>query len=264
MPSTFNCTYVAARLLPVGLLLVAGCYAVPQSGRSALRLVPSQQLVAKASQQFELLKQQTPISVNAQHNAMLRRVGARIAHAVGSDLPAAQWEFVVFDDESQINAFAMPGGKVAVYSGIFKVAQTDAQLAVVVGHEIAHLVAQHGNERMTQQLLAAGGALAIQYGTQSLPTLERHGLLAAYGAGSSLGILLPYSRQHESEADKIGLIYSAQAGYDPRLALDFWQRMQAEQGNSPPEFLSSHPSDATRMRQLQQYMPIALQAYSKR
>lgn len=252
-------------LLLVGMAcLILGCYSVPQTGRSTLHLVPSQQLAAMATTQFGQLKQETPISQDPTYNAMLRRVGERIAYAVGNDLPNAQWEFVVFDDDSQINAFAMPGGKVAVYTGIFKVAKTDADLAVVVGHEIAHVVAGHGNERMTQQILAAGGALYIRYGTESLSSRERNMLLAVYGIGSSVGVLLPYSRLHESEADKIGLLYSAKAGYDPQVALDFWPRMQAQGGNSPPEFLSTHPSDETRMRKLQQYMPIALQAYHNR
>lgn len=251
-------------LLLAVVTLLAGCYTVPQTGRSTVHLVPAQQLAAMAQAQFGQLKQQAPISQDPAQNAMLQRVGERIAYAVGTDLPNAQWEFVVFEDASQINAFAMPGGKVAVYSGLFQVVQSEADLAVVVGHEIAHVVAGHGNERMTQQLLAAGGALFIRYGTNGLSERERDILLLAYGAGASVGILLPYSRLHETEADKIGLLYAAKAGYDPRVAIDFWERMSAQQGNGPPELLSTHPSDATRMSQLRQYMPIAYQAYRQR
>jgi predicted Zn-dependent protease len=261
-----NCNRGTLLLLLSAFGLLSGCYTVPQTGRSTLHLVPSQQLASMAAAQFGQLKQATPVSQDPAYNAMLTRVGERIAYAVGSDLPNAQWEFVVFDDESQINAFARPGGKVAVYSGIFKVARTDADLAVVVGHEIAHVVAGHGNERMTQQLIAAGGALYIQYGTKSLTNQERDMLLLAYGAGTTVGLLLPYSRLHETEADKIGLLYLAKAGYDPQVALGFWERMEAQQqqGNAPPEFLSTHPSDATRMRKLREYMPLAMQAYRNR
>ena len=149
-------------LLCAGLLGLAACTTVPQTGRSALHLVPAAQLASMAATQFGQMNQQTPISRDPTYNAMLRRVGERIAYVVGADLPNAQWEFVVFDDDEQINAFAMPGGKVAVYTGIFKVAKSDADLAVVVGHEIAHVVAQHGNERMSQQLLAAGGAMLLR------------------------------------------------------------------------------------------------------
>jgi predicted Zn-dependent protease len=195
---------------------------------------------------------------------MVRRVGERIAYVAAPDMPNAQWEFVVFDDDDQVNAFAMPGGKVAVYTGIFKVAKTEDDLAVVIGHEVAHVAAGHGNERVTQQLLAAGGALALQFGTNDLDSQTRQMLMAAYGAGSTLGFLLPYSRYHESEADEIGLIYAAKAGYDPRAAIGFWQRMEALKSGSPPEFLSTHPSGATRVKKLNALMPEAYNIYKNR
>ena len=176
-------------------------------------------------------------------------------------MPNAEWEFVVFDDADQINAFAMPGGKVAVYTGLFKVAKTDADLAVVIGHEIAHVVAKHGSERITQQVLAAGGALAVNLGTQKMDASDRQIVLVGYGAAASLGYLLPYSRLHESEADEIGILYAAEAGYDPRVAIDFWQRMSASKDGGVPEILSTHPSDSTRIRRLQAMMPDALQIY---
>jgi len=250
-------------LLPA--LFWSGCATVPQTGRSSLQLVPEDQLASMASAQFGQLKQDTPISTDPTYNAMVRRVGERIAYVAAEDMPNADWEFVVFDDDSQVNAFAMPGGKVAVYTGIFKVAKTDAELAVVIGHEIAHVAARHGGERVSQQLLAAGGALALQVGTSAsdMDRREQQLLMAAYGAGATVGVLLPYSRFHESEADEIGLMYSAKAGYDPRAALDFWARMEELKSGSPPEFLSTHPSGANRIKRLEQIMPKALLAYER-
>ena len=245
-------------------LWMSGCHTVPQTGRSALHLVPSDQLASMASAQFGRLKQETPISRDPTYNAMVRRVGERIAYVAAPDMPNAQWEFVVFDDDDQINAFAMPGGKVAVYTGLFKVVKSDADLAVVIGHEVAHVAAGHGNERVSQQLLATGGALALQFGISDMDSSDRQMIMAAYGAGSTLGVILPYSRYHESEADEIGLLYAAKAGYDPRAAIGFWERMEAQKSGSPPEFLSTHPSGSTRIRKLNQLMPKAVQVYQNR
>jgi metalloendopeptidase OMA1, mitochondrial len=251
-------------LLLGSLLLFAGCHTVPQTGRSALHLVPSDQLVSMSAVQFGQLKQETPISRDPTYNAMVRRVGERIAYVAAPDMPNAQWEFVVFDDDKQLNAFAMPGGKVAVYTGIFKVAKSDADLAIVMGHEVAHVAAGHGNERVSQQLLAAGGSLALQFGTKDMDSTDRQMLLAAYGAGATFGVMLPYTRVHESEADEIGLMYAAKAGYDPRAALGFWERMEAQSNGAPPEFLSTHPSGATRIRKLNALMPKAMEVYRTR
>lgn len=243
---------------------MVGCTTVPVTGRQALSIVPDEQLAAASAAQFGQLKQQTPISRDPTYNAMVRRVGERIAYVAGPDLPNAQWEFVVFDDDDQINAFAMPGGKVAVYTGIFQIAKTDDDLAVVMGHEIAHVVAGHGGERVSQQILAAGGAVALQIGTKDMDNTDQQLIMAAYGAGASLGVILPYSRLHESEADEIGLIYAAKAGYDPRAAIGFWERMEALKSGAPPEFLSTHPSGATRVRKLNEVMPRALEIYQNR
>jgi predicted Zn-dependent protease len=215
-----------------------------------------------ASTQFEQLKRETPISRDANYNSMLRRVGERIAYVAAPDLPNAQWEFVVFDDAEQINAFAMPGGKVAVYTGIFKVAKTEDDLAIVVGHEIAHVAAGHGNERVSQQLLTAGGFIALQVGLDDMDRLDEQLLMAAYGAGTTISFILPYSRHHESEADEIGLIYAAKAGYDPRAAIGFWERMEAQKaGSALPELLSTHPSDSNRLRKINALMPKAYGIY---
>ncbi len=215
-----------------------------------------------ASIQFERLKREAPISRDANYNAMLRRVGERIAYVAAPDMPNAQWEFVVFDDPGRVNAFAMPGGKVAVYTGIFKVAKTENDLAVVVGHEIAHISAGHGNERVSQQLLAAGGAMALQVGMEDIDSFDQQMLMAAYGASTTIGLILPYSRKHESEADEIGLIYAAKAGYDPRAAVGFWERMEAQKtGFTSPEFLSTHPSDSNRIDKINALMPKAYEIY---
>ncbi|HAV13535.1 MAG TPA: hypothetical protein DCX06_08625 [Opitutae bacterium] len=254
-------------LLPLTLLVLvflSGCHTVPQTGRSALHLVPNDQLASMSAAQFGQLKQETPISRDPTYNAMVRRVGERIAYVAAPDMPNAQWEFVVFEDDSQINAFAMPGGKVAVYTGIFKVAKTEDDLAIVMGHEVAHVAAGHGNERVSQQLLAAGGALALQFGTSDMDSGDRQLLMAAYGAGTTVGVILPYSRYHESEADEIGLLYAAKAGYDPRAAIGFWERMAQQSQGAPPEFLSTHPAGATRARKLNEIMPKAMEAYRNR
>jgi len=219
-----------------------------------------------SAQQFGQMKQETPISSNPTYNEMLQRVGERIAYVAAPDMPNAQWEFVVFDDDSQINAFAMPGGKVAVFTGIFKVAKTEDDLAIVVGHEVAHVAAGHGNERVSHQLLAAGGAVTLQFGLSmsDVESEDQQLLMAAYGAGATVGVILPHSRHHESEADEIGLIYAAKAGYDPRAAIGFWQRMEAMSQGAAPEFLSTHPSGSTRARKLQELMPKAMEAYRNR
>ena len=242
-------------------LWLTGCYTIPHTGRSALHLYPEKELVSMSALQFDQLKQETPISHNPKYNAMLQRVGDRIAYVAAEDIPNAQWEFVVFEDDSQINAFAMPGGKVAVYTGIFKIAKTDAELAVVIGHEIAHVAAKHGNERVSQQILLAGGALALEIGTSEWSNANRELILAAFGAGATVGALLPYSRHHESEADEIGLIYAAKAGYDPRAAIVFWERMEAEKEQTVPEFLSTHPAKTNRIKELNKLMPKALEFY---
>ena len=256
--------YFFTAILIVSAYCLTSCTTVPITGRSALHLVSSQQLAAMAATQFGELKKQSRISNNPKYTAMLKRVGERIASVVdASSLHSKNmnWEFVVFEDPDQINAFAMPGGKVAVYTGLFDVVQTDADLAIVVGHEIAHVVAGHGAERFTQQLLAAGGAMALSYGTNDLDNSNQQMIMVAYGATTTLGALLPYSRLHETEADEIGLIFSARAGYDPRVAVDFWKRMDAANEGRPPEFLSTHPADATRQHQLTRVMPLALQEY---
>jgi len=240
---------------------LASCATVPETGRSALHLMPRGQLAAMALDQFEQLKTKETLSDNDRYNRMVREVGRNIADVVSHEMPNADWEFVVFKDDEQVNAFAMPGGKVAVYTGIFDVAKNADDLAVVMGHEVAHVVAGHGNERVSQRMAVAGGALALNYGTREMDPGERRLIMAAFGAGSTLGVLLPYSRLHEREADKLGLLYSARAGYDPRAAIGFWERMEAQKEVKIPEFLSTHPSGDTRIEKLREFMPEAMREY---
>ncbi|MEX2381391.1 MAG: M48 family metallopeptidase [Opitutales bacterium] len=247
------------------LLLIAGCYTVPETGRLALSLLPQGQEVALGESAFEEIKAQETLSTNHEQIATVERVGSRIAQAAHDDMPDAEWEFVLFDNDEMVNAFALPGGKIGVYSGLFQLVDTDDDLAVVMGHEVAHVTARHGAERYSQQLAVAAGAMALDVATADRDASMRQSLMLAYGAGATVGILLPYSRRAEREADEIGLLYSARAGYDPRIAPEFWRRMAEEAANrpSPPEFLSTHPSYATRIEVLEETMPRALAYYEE-
>ncbi|HEX7653457.1 MAG TPA: M48 family metallopeptidase [Verrucomicrobiae bacterium] len=237
-----------------------GCNTVPITGRTQINLIPASQEMSLGLSSFDDLKKNTPISKDAAANALVQKVGQRIAAVAGKDMPDAQWEFVVFESK-EANAFCLPGGKVGVYTGILPITKSEAGLAVVLGHEIAHAVARHGAERMTEQL-------AIQFGGQSLGTLMANSdprltalAGAAYGVGAQYGVQLPHSRAQESEADHIGLIYLARAGYDPAEAVAFWQRFaqynQQNGGNNQPTFARTHPTDATRIQQIQGWLPEA-------
>lgn len=247
------------KLLLLLFVTLVGCYTVPETGRSALSLVPESQVVSMAVDQFAQMKREMPISDNQAYRDQLQRVGLRIAEESSSGIPPEEWEFVVFASDD-LNAFAMPGGKVGVYEGMMELTGTDDRLAVVVGHEVAHVDARHASERLSQQVavgvIGTAGAIAIED-----PDTRRN-VLAAYGVGSGLG-LLRYSRLHESEADEIGLLYSARAGYDPRVAIDFWQDMADEGGARPPEFLSTHPGPENRVERLRELMPEAVAIYEE-
>jgi predicted Zn-dependent protease len=204
--------------------------------------------------------------------AMVDRVGARISNAISkyynskgeeSVLEGYQWEFNTVDSKD-VNAWCMPGGKVVVYTGLLPVTQNESALAIVMGHEIAHSVARHGNERMSQAMVQQLGGMALEVALSKQPKQTQDLFLQSYGIGSEIGAILPWSRQQESEADQYGLIFSAMAGYDPREAIPFWQRMSTAGGANPPEFLSTHPSDETRLRKLKQFMPEALKYYTPR
>jgi predicted Zn-dependent protease len=254
------------RLSAAGILALAlsftGCQSVPVTGRQQLILIPSSQEMQLGLSSFEALKKETPISKNAAATALVEKVGRRIAAV--ANLPGAQWEFVLFESE-EANAFCLPGGKVGIYTGILPITKDEAGLATVMGHEVAHAVARHGAERMSEsQLISVGGQL-LGAGIQSYDPKMQALLLGAYGVGTKVGRELPHSRGQESEADHIGLIYMARAGYDPAASVAFWQRFQAfnqsHGGGSTPWFLRTHPLDETRIRQLQNWLPEARAQY---
>lgn len=257
----FRCCLPAVLALPLVLLL--GCSTVPETGRKQLNVLSSAQAAQMGLTAFNEIKQQTPISTNAAAAARVREVGERIASVV--DLPDAQWEFVLFESPEP-NAFCLPGGKVGVYTGLLPIARDDAGLATVIGHEVAHAVADHGAERVSQQMAAQllGQGLGVALSGQS--QLTQQGVMQAYGLVGQVGVLLPYSRKHESEADFMGLLYMARAGYDPEAAVGFWERFAAytaKQGGGTPAFLRTHPVDSTRIADIKKAMPQAKAEYER-
>lgn len=254
------------------LLFFFSCQTVPITGRQQLSLIPSESILSMSFQSYrEYLSKHTIITDN-EDARMVKRVGQRIQHAVEqyfsehnmtNRLQGYKWEFNLIADKS-INAWCMPGGKVAVYTGILPIAKDETGIAVVMGHEISHAVAKHGDERMSQGLITQMGGMLLADALSTKPKETTNLFMTAYGLGTQVGVLLPYGRVHESEADRLGLIFMAMAGYDPREATAFWQRMaKAKQGASPPEFLSTHPADATRIRNIEQLIPEAMTYYRK-
>lgn len=242
----------------VVLGLVAACTVVPETGRRQLMLVSSQEEARMGLSAFEQIKQEEKLSQDVEAISQVQRVGKRIAASVGRDLENAEWEFVVFESD-ELNAFALPGGKVGVYTGLLKLVESDDELATVMGHEIAHVTSRHGAERASQQYAVAGLGLAtaITMEAKDVDPAKRNAVMAAYGLGTTVGVMLPYSRLHESEADAIGLRFAAGAGYDPRAAARFWRKMtEANKGRpKPPVLLSSHPADTTRIKNLEELAP---------
>ncbi len=252
-------------------LLVYYCSTVPITGRKQLSLIPASEINALSFQQYGEFLKQSKLSEDKEAVSMVRRVGINIQKAVEdyfaknnmmNQLQGYQWEFNLVESE-EINAWCMPGGKVVVYTGILPVTKDETGLAVVMGHEIAHAVAQHGAERMSHGLLQQLGGMALSVALQNEPETTRNIFLAAYGIGSTVGAILPFSRTHESEADRMGLVFMAMAGYNPEAAIDFWTRMSQSGGAKPPEWLSTHPSDETRISDIRKYLPEALQYYKK-
>ncbi len=246
------------------LVGATGCATVPETGRSQLLLVSPGDEMQLGLTEFEKLKQSTPVSRDRDLNALLQRVGRRIAAV--APLPNAQWEFVLFDDPKTANAFCLPGGKVGVYTGLLPIAKDEAGLATVVGHEVAHAVARHGAERMSEGLLIQLGGQVLEQALQTQPGLTRSIAMAAYDLGGQVGLVLPHSRNQELEADHLGLLYMARAGYDPRAAIVFWQRFSAynqKKGGPTLEFLSTHPLDDERIAQIESFMPQAVAEYRK-
>jgi predicted Zn-dependent protease len=239
------------------ILVFCSCTTVPETGRRQLRLVSASEETQLGLQAFQQIKQQTPVSRDPQANAMLQRVGKRIAAAV-TDMPDAQWEFVLFEDKEP-NAFCLPGGKVGVNTGILPLTKDDNGLATVIGHEVSHAALHHGAERMSQAMLLDIGGQALGVATGASKYAQAIAL--AYGVGAQVGVELPHSRKQESEADHVGLRYMARAGYNPEAALAFWQRFsqfnEAKGGSGPPAFLRTHPVDSQRIRDIQRWLPEA-------
>lgn len=250
---------------PLVLLLLAlpACQTVPETGRSALSLVPQGQMRAMGAEAFADIRRREALSPDRRARARVARVGRDIAGVAwgATGVRPERWQFAAFADD-QANAFALPGGYVGVYAGILALAGSDAELATVVGHEVAHVAANHGGERMSQMLLVGLGGTALSVALREEPARTRQLYLAAFGLGAQVGYLLPHSRQQELEADRIGLMYMARAGYDPRAAVDFWQSMEKQGGGGRvPDFLSTHPGHGQRIERLRRFMPEALKAF---
>lgn len=258
-------------MMVIAVLLITACSTVPITGRKQLSLIPQSEMLSMSYQQYDEFLKSNKLSTDQTKTEMVKRVGGRIQKAVEtyfaqnnmSDyLRDFRWEFNLVESED-VNAWCMPGGKVVVYTGLLPVAQNEAGLAVVMGHEIAHAIAEHGNERMSQQLVAQMGGMALSAALQNKPEKTQALWMTVFGVGAQVGVLLPYSRTQESEADELGLIFMAMAGYDPNEAVNFWQRMSAGKGASVPEFLSTHPSDQTRINNLKKLVPEAMKYYQK-
>jgi len=253
-----------------GFLLLFSCATVPITERKVIHLVSDEEMTALSFREYNKVLQQSKLSRNPTEVHMVRNVGGRIARAtedllkekgMAEDVRNYKWEFNLIDDSKTVNAWCMPGGKVAVYTGILPLTMDEAGLAVVMGHEIAHAVAKHGNERMSQGLLAQLGGVALSVALSTQPAATTDLFLSAYGLGTQVGVLLPYSRVQEAEAKKIGLALMARAGYDPREAVPFWKRMNEKGGSRPPEFLSTPPAPETRIREIEAFLPEAMKYY---
>ncbi len=254
------------------LLLQSSCTKVAITGRKQFNLVPNSIMNSMSFESYSEFLSQNKLSDNVGQTQMVKRLGSRIQKAVeqycaennlSSRLKGYQWEFNLIEDKS-LNAWCMPGGKVVVYTGLLPVTQTEAGLAVVMGHEIAHAFARHGAERMTQSLIVEMGGMALSKALAKSAEKTKNLFMRSYGIGTEVGILLPYSRVHEKEADHLGLIFMAMAGYNPNEAVGFWERMAAsKEGPAPPEILSTHPADSTRIRNIKKLIPEAMKYYRR-
>lgn len=259
-------------ILIIFTLFTYACSTVPLTGRKQLSLVPESQMISLSLTSYSDFLKTNTLSTDKTSAAMVNQVGSDIATSVqkyfsDNNLPdqlsGYKWEFNLIKNDTTQNAWCMPGGKVVVYSGILPLTKDNNGLAVVLSHEIAHAVARHGSERMSQELLTQFGSVALNELIKNKPEQTKGIFNRAYGMGSQLGVLLPYSREHELEADKLGLIFMAMAGYDPQTAIAFWERMSTMGGKKPPEFMSTHPSDARRIAQIKEALPEVMQYYKK-
>jgi predicted Zn-dependent protease len=254
----------------VAIFFLMGCSTVPITGRKQLSFIPQGQLMTLSDQNYKQVLSQSKISTDVSWNQKVAEVGQKIAasaeifmreNGMEKDLANYKWEFNLIQDDKTVNAFCMPGGKIVVYTGILPVVKDENGLATVMSHEVAHAIANHGGERMSQEIMVQAGGMGLSQLMKSKPAVAQKILMQAYGAGSQVGILLPYSRSHESEADHIGLILMARAGYDPKTAVAFWERMSALGGTKPPEILATHPANARRIADIQKEIPEAEKYY---
>lgn len=253
------------------LFFLSACTKVPLTNRKQMNLLPESELIAMSLTSYSEFLTKNPPAASGEVNAKLvKNVGNKVSGAVmrymqqngfADRIKGYKWEFNLVNSK-EVNAWCMPGGKVVVYSGIMPVTKDEAGLAFVMGHEIAHAVARHGNERMSQMLLAETGGLALDIALANKPQQTRTIFNTAYGIGSTVGVILPFSRLHESEADQLGMIFMAMAGYDPSEAALVWERMmKMSSGNKPPEILSTHPADEKRIAAIRKYVPSAMKYY---
>lgn len=251
------------------IMLLTGCSSVPVTGRRQLNLVSDNEVLSASLTEYQSYMKTAKKSTNAEETAQVVRVGKRIAaateeylktHGAASEISEFSWEFNLVQN-NELNAFCMPGGKIVVYEGLMKIISKDDELAVVLGHEVAHAVAKHSNERMSQQLVAQYGAgilgQALSGQSQAVQAIASQ----VYGLGANYGVILPFSRKHESEADKIGLVFMRLAGYDPEVAVSFWKKMSASSSSSVPEFASTHPSDSRRISDIEKALPAIMKDY---
>lgn len=254
-------------------MLASACTKNTLTGKSQLSLVSEKEMQSlSASQYTEFIKTHQVVALNNNQAAMVKRVGVKISQAVDkyftdkgnkTVLSGYAWEYNLVKD-SAVNAWCMPGGKIVVYTGILPVTLNETALAIVMGHEVSHALLQHGNQRMSESLIQQLGGIALSVAISKKPSETQDIFMNAYGIGTEVGVMLPFSRKQELEADKYGLIWAAMAGYNPNEAIPFWERMQKlSAGKTPPEFLSTHPSDATRIQKIKEYLPEAMKYYSK-
>ncbi len=259
-------------LILASLLMIYACATVPVTGRKQVSLISSAEINQMSSDQYQQVLSESKLSNDQEQVALVKRVGNNIKNAVekymadkgaSSQLAGFNWEFNLIEDDQTVNAWCMPGGKVAFYTAIMPICKDEAGLAVVMGHEVAHAVANHGRERMSQGLIAQFGLGTLGAAMGQNPTATQNIFMQAVGVGTNVG-MLKFSRSHESEADYMGLIFMAMAGYDPSEAPKFWERMSAlSGGQAPPEFLSTHPSHDTRISDLNGWIPEAMEHYKK-
>lgn len=250
-------------------LLLCGCGSVPVTGRKQILLVSDQDVLASSLTQYNDYMKSAPKSTNKTQTAMVTRVGKKIAAAteqylrdngMADEVKNFSWEFNLVKD-AQINAFCMPGGKIVVYEGLMKLVETDDELAVVIGHEVAHAVAKHSNERMSQQMLTQYGAKILGQSLSQKSSAIQAIAGQVYGIGAQYGVTLPFSRKHETEADYMGLIFMKMAGYNPDAAVKFWQKMSAGTTSKVPEIMSTHPSDERRISDIEKALPVIKKNY---